>query len=279
MATTPDTTATTTMPQPYCARRGAVETLRRAQPQAAPSSRQPSSRLYAGPWSISSTDPPPRRASSSTASGVIDTESSWAAPSSVSTAPAAARAPTWRSPAAVIRPITTTAPMRVACGSGSGAVHSTVSSPARKAAASPATTTRARSSPWILIPAPSRPPCAGAPVLGARVPGTRAAGREHGSPPARPGRSVCPMPTHPRSPAPPVRPDAIYAEPRLAACYDTFDGPRDDLYHYQEILAELGARSVIDVGCGTGSLATRLAADGLAVTGVDPARASLDIAR
>ena len=87
------------------------------------------------------------------------------------------------------------------------------------------------------------------------------------------------MPTHPRSPAQPARPDAIYAEPRLAACYDTFDGLRDDLDHYQQIIAELDARSVIDVGCGTGSLATRLAADGLAVTGVDPARASLDIAR
>ncbi|ASK65494.1 SAM-dependent methyltransferase [Brachybacterium avium] len=77
----------------------------------------------------------------------------------------------------------------------------------------------------------------------------------------------------------PLGPDAIYAEPRLAACYDTFDGERDDLDHYQRILAELGARSVIDVGCGTGSLAARLAADGLRVTGVDPARASLDIAR
>lgn len=74
-------------------------------------------------------------------------------------------------------------------------------------------------------------------------------------------------------------PDALYAEPRLAACYDVVDGERDDLEHYRLILTELGARTVIDVGCGTGSLATLLAADGLAVTGVDPALASLEMAR
>lgn len=74
-------------------------------------------------------------------------------------------------------------------------------------------------------------------------------------------------------------PDALFAEPRLAACYDTFDGERGDLDHYQAIIAELGARTVIDVGCGTGSLTVRLAADGVAVTGVDPALASLDVAR
>ena len=77
----------------------------------------------------------------------------------------------------------------------------------------------------------------------------------------------------------PAGPDAIYADPRLAACYDTLDGERDDLDHYCAILSELGAHSVIDVGCGTGALAVRLAADGIAVTGVDPALASLDVAR
>ena len=43
--------------------------------------------------------------------------------------------------------------------------------------------------------------------------------------------------------------------------------------------AELGARSLLDVGCGTGTLAGRAASQGMAVTGVDPAAASLDVAR
>lgn len=74
-------------------------------------------------------------------------------------------------------------------------------------------------------------------------------------------------------------PDPLYADPRLAACYDVLDGERDNLPHYRDLLAEHGARSVLDVGCGTGSLAVLLAADGLAVTGLDPAGASLEIAR
>ncbi|UVY85119.1 class I SAM-dependent methyltransferase [Brachybacterium sp. NBEC-018] len=79
--------------------------------------------------------------------------------------------------------------------------------------------------------------------------------------------------------APDPAPDQIYADPRLAACYDTFDGERDDLDHYEALIDELGARTIVDVGCGTGSLAVRLAARGLTVTGVDPAAASLDVAR
>lgn len=81
----------------------------------------------------------------------------------------------------------------------------------------------------------------------------------------------------PDAPAP--GPDALFADPRLAACYDTFDGERDDLDHYEPILDELGAQAVVDVGCGTGSLAVRLAARGRDVIGIDPARASLDVAR
>lgn len=73
-------------------------------------------------------------------------------------------------------------------------------------------------------------------------------------------------------------PDAAFADPRQAVLYDAFDGDRSDLDAYIAIAEEVGAQRVIDVGCGTGSLAVRLAAMGLSVVGVDPAEASLDVA-
>ena len=74
-------------------------------------------------------------------------------------------------------------------------------------------------------------------------------------------------------------PDAIFAHPRLASIYDAFDGPRDDLAAYVSIVRELGADRVLDVGCGTGCLAILLAGTGRTVVGVDPAAASLEIAK
>lgn len=74
-------------------------------------------------------------------------------------------------------------------------------------------------------------------------------------------------------------PDAIFAHPRLAAVYDAFDDDRGDLTAYVDIAGELGARNVLDVGCGTGCLALLLADGGRAVVGVDPAAASLAVAR
>ncbi|MFY1693183.1 class I SAM-dependent methyltransferase [Plantactinospora sp. WMMB782] len=74
-------------------------------------------------------------------------------------------------------------------------------------------------------------------------------------------------------------PDAIFAHPRLARLYDAFDGKRDDLAGYLAIADELAARRVLDVGCGTGSLAVLLARSGRTVVGVDPAEASLEVAR
>ncbi len=76
-----------------------------------------------------------------------------------------------------------------------------------------------------------------------------------------------------------ARVDPIFAEPRLAAIYDAFDGKRSDLDAYAAIVEEFGAKRVLDIGCGTGSFATILAARGFEVTAVDPALASLDVAR
>lgn len=72
---------------------------------------------------------------------------------------------------------------------------------------------------------------------------------------------------------------AIFADPRLAAVYDTFDGDRSDLGPYLSLVHELGASTVLDVGCGTGTFACLLAEHGVQVIGVDPAVASLEIAR
>ena len=73
--------------------------------------------------------------------------------------------------------------------------------------------------------------------------------------------------------------DAIFAEPRLAAVYDPLDTDRSDLDVYAALVDESGARSVRDIGCGTGSFACLLARRGIEVTAVDPAAASLDVAR
>jgi SAM-dependent methyltransferase len=73
--------------------------------------------------------------------------------------------------------------------------------------------------------------------------------------------------------------DDIFEHPRLAAIYDASDPDRGDLDVYVAIADELGARRVLDVGCGTGTFALLLADRGLEVTGVDPARGSLDVAR
>jgi SAM-dependent methyltransferase len=63
-------------------------------------------------------------------------------------------------------------------------------------------------------------------------------------------------------------PDAIFAHPRLAPVYDTFDGPRDDLAAYVSIAGDLGAHRILDVGCGTGCLAILLAGTGRTVVAV-----------
>ena len=73
--------------------------------------------------------------------------------------------------------------------------------------------------------------------------------------------------------------DPIVAEPRLAEIYDPLHSDRSDLEVYAAIVEEFGARRVLDIGCGTGEFACMLAERGLEVIGIDPALASLDVAR
>ena len=74
-------------------------------------------------------------------------------------------------------------------------------------------------------------------------------------------------------------PDNIFEHPRLAAIYDALEADRSDLDVYVAIAEELGARRVLDVGCGTGTFALLLADRGLDVTALDPAGGSLRVAR
>ncbi|WP_199698573.1 class I SAM-dependent methyltransferase [Deinococcus cavernae] len=65
--------------------------------------------------------------------------------------------------------------------------------------------------------------------------------------------------------------DLHYVDPRLVAQYDTDNGERDDLAYYAALAADLNARQIIDLGCGTGVLARRLADAGHQVWGIEPA--------
>ena len=70
----------------------------------------------------------------------------------------------------------------------------------------------------------------------------------------------------------------VYEEPRLAELYD-FLNPwthQDDFYLAQA--RRLGG-PVLDLGCGTGQLAVRIAEEGIEVVGAEPAAGMIGVAR
>lgn len=73
--------------------------------------------------------------------------------------------------------------------------------------------------------------------------------------------------------------DQHYVDPRLVELYDIENTSRVDTDFYVRLAADLDARRIIDLGCGTGLLTRALAIDGRHVLGVDPAPAMLAFAR
>jgi SAM-dependent methyltransferase len=68
-------------------------------------------------------------------------------------------------------------------------------------------------------------------------------------------------------------------DPRIVALYDG-DNPDGPDHDFDRALAEeTGARSILDLGCGTGMLTVSLATPGRRVVGVDPSAVMLDVAR
>lgn len=73
---------------------------------------------------------------------------------------------------------------------------------------------------------------------------------------------------------------AEFRDPRLATVYDAdFPWSVPDDFFVSVAQDTPGAARVLDLGCGTGRLSLGLAVARYDVTGVDPARASLDAAR
>ncbi|MBE1876135.1 methyltransferase domain-containing protein [Myceligenerans pegani] len=70
-----------------------------------------------------------------------------------------------------------------------------------------------------------------------------------------------------------------FDHPVVAGLYDVLDPDRSDLDMYVALADEVGARSVIDVGSGTGVFALRLAERGMDVVGVEPAGEMLAVGR
>lgn len=70
-----------------------------------------------------------------------------------------------------------------------------------------------------------------------------------------------------------------FSDPRLVALYDTLNPFGDDSEFFCKQAEELSAKTIIDLGCGTGLLTVELAKRGHQMTGIKPSEAILAIAR
>lgn len=73
--------------------------------------------------------------------------------------------------------------------------------------------------------------------------------------------------------------DLHYVDPRLVELYDSANPRGPDTDFYLQLAADLNARAIVDLGCGTGLLTRELATGDRQVVGVDPAPAMLAVAR
>src|SRR5262245_1906515 len=76
-----------------------------------------------------------------------------------------------------------------------------------------------------------------------------------------------------------IKLDQHYVDPRLVELYDIENTRGADTDFYVRLAADLDARRILDLGCGTGLRARELATEGRRVIGVDPASAMLAVAR
>lgn len=73
--------------------------------------------------------------------------------------------------------------------------------------------------------------------------------------------------------------DDPYRDADLVALYDQDNPGGDDHAYYRALADEIDARTIVDLGCGTGLLTRSLVKPGRTVLGVDPSRVMLDYAR
>ncbi len=70
-----------------------------------------------------------------------------------------------------------------------------------------------------------------------------------------------------------------FSDPRLVALYDKLNPFGDDSEFFCKQAEKLGAKTIIDLGCGTGLLTCELAKRGHQMVGIEPSAAMLEVAR